>query len=122
LNRPGYSFAGWNTSQDGSGDTYTNTTVYESTDNITLYAQWSSTTGSNNIVTIPLQIYPNPAKEIITINGIQDGETITIIDLSGHIVIQVLPVTSQQTVNISELLQGEYLIQVGDKTAKFVKK
>jgi uncharacterized repeat protein (TIGR02543 family) len=36
----GYTFAGWNTAQDGSGTTYTAATVYTQTGNLTLYAQW----------------------------------------------------------------------------------
>jgi uncharacterized repeat protein (TIGR02543 family) len=39
--RTGYTFGGWNTQKDGSGATYIETTVYEETNSITLYAQWT---------------------------------------------------------------------------------
>ena len=39
--REGFSFSGWNTAPDGSGQTWTATTVYTNVDNSTLYAQWT---------------------------------------------------------------------------------
>jgi rhamnogalacturonan endolyase len=63
--RSGYPFAAWNTEQDGSGDTYTESTPYAANGNLTLYAQWSTYTvrfaaGSSN--TIPPQIIPEGGK------------------------------------------------------------
>jgi uncharacterized repeat protein (TIGR02543 family) len=40
LSRPGYTFDGWNTSADGTGDDYEAGDSFTPTDNITLYAQW----------------------------------------------------------------------------------
>jgi uncharacterized repeat protein (TIGR02543 family) len=40
--RTGYTFAGWNTAQNGSGTAYTEATVYTQTGGITLYAQWTA--------------------------------------------------------------------------------
>ncbi len=42
--RTGYTFTGWNTVQNGSGTTYTASTIYSTTGNITLYAQWKINT------------------------------------------------------------------------------
>ncbi|MDR3187614.1 MAG: InlB B-repeat-containing protein, partial [Prevotellaceae bacterium] len=39
--RKGYTFTGWNTKTDGSGMIYTADTVYRTSGNTTLYAQWS---------------------------------------------------------------------------------
>jgi uncharacterized repeat protein (TIGR02543 family) len=39
--RPGYTFDGWYTQQNGSGVEYTDTTVYSIMSNITLYAKWT---------------------------------------------------------------------------------
>ncbi|MDR3297222.1 MAG: InlB B-repeat-containing protein [Prevotellaceae bacterium] len=38
--RQGYTFAGWNTAQDGNGVAYIAATVYSTEGDITLYAQW----------------------------------------------------------------------------------
>jgi uncharacterized repeat protein (TIGR02543 family) len=40
-NRPNYTFAGWNTANDGSGDTVADTSTVTATNNHTLYAQWT---------------------------------------------------------------------------------
>ncbi|MDR3365863.1 MAG: InlB B-repeat-containing protein [Prevotellaceae bacterium] len=42
--RAGYDFYGWNTKQNGTGDTYTANTVFEGDDNVTLYARWRAKT------------------------------------------------------------------------------
>ena len=40
--RTGYNFAGWNTSADGSGTSYTAGATYTANDSVTLYAQWTA--------------------------------------------------------------------------------
>jgi uncharacterized repeat protein (TIGR02543 family) len=43
--RSGYTFGGWNTKSDGTGETYTsNVTLYTATVDITLHAQWTANT------------------------------------------------------------------------------
>ena len=39
--REGYTFTGWNTAEDGSGDTYADKAKITATGDITLYAQWT---------------------------------------------------------------------------------
>jgi uncharacterized repeat protein (TIGR02543 family) len=41
LEKNGYTFAGWNTAADGSGSSYSPTTTFQITSDITLYAQWT---------------------------------------------------------------------------------
>ena len=40
--REGYTFVGWNTAQDGSGDSYAPGATYTANADVTLYAQWSN--------------------------------------------------------------------------------
>jgi len=42
--KEGFEFVNWNTMVDGSGDTYTDKQTVTLTENLTLYAQWRSTT------------------------------------------------------------------------------
>lgn len=44
--RSGYTFTGWNTKADGSGTSYTNGQTITPTANLTLYAQWGTTSGT----------------------------------------------------------------------------
>jgi len=41
--KTGFNFVGWNTMANGSGTTYSDTTIYNQTTDITLYAIWSNT-------------------------------------------------------------------------------
>jgi uncharacterized repeat protein (TIGR02543 family) len=42
---PGFTFAGWNTSSNGSGTTYADTAQYSFAADMSLYAQWTSSSG-----------------------------------------------------------------------------
>lgn len=49
FSRSGHTFAGWNTSADGTGTDYTGGSNYTLNSNVTLYAKWSATSSSNNL-------------------------------------------------------------------------
>jgi uncharacterized repeat protein (TIGR02543 family) len=113
-----YEFDGW---AEG------NTIAAGSTGNKTFTAQWKINIidGIDNAKTSDLQIYPNPAKDNITINGVQQGETITITDLSGRVVVGANNYLPSQngtiTIDVSNLAAGAYLVNAGDKIGRFVK-
>ncbi|MDR0830086.1 MAG: T9SS type A sorting domain-containing protein [Prevotellaceae bacterium] len=76
---------------------------------------------SDIVVTQPqgslIQIHPNPTINIVTINGIQPNETVTITDLQGRIVL-----TANNTIiNVSNLPSGVYLVRFGNSVEKLVK-
>ena len=50
--RTGYTFAGWNTAQDGSGDSYAPGATYTANADVTLYAQWTAPAASTYTVTL----------------------------------------------------------------------
>ncbi len=75
-----------------------------------------------------LFVYPNPAKDAITVNGLNAKRTnkVTVTDYIGHVWLNV--VANQQataTLNISKLQPGNYVVNVTDgntiSTVKFVK-
>jgi hypothetical protein len=69
--------------------------------------------------TLPLKIYPNPAKNILTIEISEEGKTykVEIIDmLSKTILTQNITVTS--TLNIENLTNGFYSVNLIDNTGK----
>lgn len=69
-------------------------------------------------VTPSVNIFPNPVSDFITIAGLQAGKTVRIYDISGSLLLT----TSESTIDLSSYPKGMYLVRVGNKTAKVVKK
>jgi hypothetical protein len=84
-----------------------------------------STNSVQTINTPKLRIFPNPATDYITvetqlITSLQ-GETVTITDLSGRTV-AVETANAESKINVSALSAGIYLVRVGDRVEKLIKK
>ena len=108
--RPGHSIEGWYTEE-----TLVNKWNLETdtiTTSMTLYAKWLL--GIDDFETPTLNIYPNPASGNVTLTGIKAGDNITITDLSGRQVMQVRATAEIQTIDISNLRAGVYLVNVGN--------
>ncbi|MBL7742882.1 MAG: T9SS type A sorting domain-containing protein [Chitinophagaceae bacterium] len=71
------------------------------------------------------QIYPNPVTSELTIDVAYDvrwvGKTVSISDISGHIVMQVTITSKIQTVNISRLQTGMYFLSVRKEDGSYIK-
>lgn len=81
-------------------------------------------TSLSNSVSSDFSIYPNPANDFITINGLNKIENVQIIDLNGQIRNSIDNPSSE--ISISDLDKGIYLLRVttGDQmiTKKLIKK
>jgi len=71
-----------------------------------------------------INIYPNPATDVINIKGMQNGATVKIYNLVGGLVAEFA--ASSSTLNITSLPKGVYAVMVNDGkkqyTRNFVKK
>ncbi|MDR3025298.1 GEVED domain-containing protein [Chryseobacterium sp.] len=65
-----------------------------------------------------IKLYPNPVKDILNISNVTSEEYI-IFDMTGKILLSGK--LDRGTVNVSSLLKGTYMIQLGDKAKKFIK-
>ena len=74
----------------------------------------------NEVGSQSLAIYPNPVKDIMKINGIADGQQITVYTLNGQVMMR-LTASGEATVDVSGLQNGIYLISAGNQVAKFIK-
>ncbi|MDR3187814.1 MAG: leucine-rich repeat protein, partial [Prevotellaceae bacterium] len=63
--RKGYTFTGWNTKTNGSGTIYTADTVYRTTGNTTLYAQWNVITYTITYNDVSTTEHSNPPSYIV---------------------------------------------------------
>jgi endonuclease I len=64
----------------------------------------------------PISVYPNPASDNLTVTwNDQNGYTITVLDMTGRLMsTNNILIGESQSVNVSELEQGNYLIQVSN--------
>ncbi|MDR2840637.1 MAG: T9SS type A sorting domain-containing protein [Paludibacter sp.] len=78
---------------------------------------------SQNVKT--LKLYPNPASEYIAIDGLAGGETLTILDLNGKILVRSTANGSEQKLSVKGLTNGVYLFAIQSsgqiEVLKFVK-
>ena len=119
--------APWPTDPDGNGSYLQ--LINNNLDN-NLASSWVATSNSlNNIEfvdqNIQLQIYPNPANEIITIKSNEKLDKIEIIDVSGKMVFSKKTNDFETNANINNLSAGLYFIKVFSqnkiKTTKFIR-
>jgi len=74
-------------------------------------------TPTNNIT---LSLYPNPATNQVTITGIKAGDMIVVSDISGRQVMQLRATSEEQTIDISTLRAGIYVLSSGNARGKLV--
>ena len=81
---------------------------------------------SDSVLADALRLYPNPAKDVITIsnNSNIELEGIAIYDMNGRLVkeIKTIDNSRNQTINISELSSGIYIIRIYNNQANTVKR
>ena len=61
-----------------------------------------------------LKIYPNPAKDVLTIVTDANTEGVSIFNINGRLVLSV--VDKSQNINIQKLASGVYFVRMMDKT------
>jgi photosystem II stability/assembly factor-like uncharacterized protein len=80
-------------------------------------------TGAGKFENSGISIFPNPAKNILFINGLPQNASVAICDLTGQIIINnMIPV---HQIDVDNLAKGMYILKVIDKnrvfTTRFVK-
>jgi uncharacterized repeat protein (TIGR02543 family) len=113
--RSGYTFDGWYSDADFTIPWNFNSGV---TGNMTLYAKWSdpASTGVKSQTLGVARVYPNPTLGMVTIES--NGEEALLYSLSGVL----LKRTHSNRLNLSGYPSGVYLLKVGHKSAKIVKR
>ncbi len=95
----------------GVNGSFEGTVTFNYTDGTTETCTYEATTSTSNINEIsPVSIFPNPVKDQLTlING--EGEVI-IYNALGQVVKQLTINANQNTIELSELLKGQYSLRV----------
>lgn len=123
LVKTGYSFNGWNTMEDGSGDDYLYADKVSMNANLTLYAQWveDNATSTDFANQINLNVYPNPVTDLLTIQT-EKPVTISILDLKGVVVLQKEINKETSVIDVSMLSNGVYLLRGNTNENTVIKK
>ena len=112
--KDGYVFEGWYDNAEFEGDAITEISSGTFGD-IELFASFFEDVTTNiNANNKSVNFYPNPAVDIINVNG---KETTSIYSLDGTLEI----FSSASKIDVSSLESGVYVIKQGNKTAKFIK-
>ncbi len=70
---------------------------------------------------IEFTVYPNPAKDVITLSGLSGGEMVQLVDLSGKTVLSIDGLTSN-TIDVSTVEAGIYNLVIVKNNNKSFKK
>lgn len=63
---------------------------------------------------IEFGMYPNPANENVTLQGLSGNETIQVVDVAGRVVLSTTAKNTTETINVSELNAGIYSVIVNN--------
>lgn len=76
------------------------------------YQTVEDVTSVDNIYQLPVEMYPNPAGSFVNFNGLEQTAELRIIDLRGSAIMQSSLNTDQNTVDISVLENGVYVVEI----------
>ncbi|MDR2385782.1 MAG: T9SS type A sorting domain-containing protein [Tannerella sp.] len=115
---------------DAEGRPVRTTNVYNGETQYTeTYDSWSVVTplGTEALPALPtVRVYPNPAVDVIVIDGAPAGSTLAVFDLSGRIIFRRANIGDREIVSVASWSGGLYLVAVqtqnGTVTNKIVKK
>jgi hypothetical protein len=68
-----------------------------------------------------MQLYPNPAKNIVNLVGIEKGISVEIYDLTGRQIFKDKAQSDKMEISVSKWNGGVYLVRAGGKTMRLVK-
>ncbi len=80
-------------------------------------------TSVNDMASSVMEIYPNPAKDVVTIKigDYNNNDNVTISDISGRVLMTQAITDDEMNLDISGLAKGMYIVKVGDIVSKIVK-
>ena len=81
--------------------------------NNTACIQVSRGTGVENIVAGEINVYPNPASDVINVAN-AEGAQVSVFDMNGRMVANVESASANQTIDASVLAKGMYIVRIAD--------
>jgi hypothetical protein len=67
---------------------------------------------SDKVITSNVNLYPNPTKDVVTIENISGAHTISLVDMTGRTIKTVSVNAEQMNLNFSGIQTGKYMVQI----------
>jgi hypothetical protein len=87
---------------------------------VTITQKAALPSGAIETLSEKIEVYPNPVQDVLHVSGAAGSELI-IYDISGQVVFSKRLFNDRETVDLSALPSGSYVINIGNKTGKIVK-
>jgi chitodextrinase len=94
-----------------------------------IYSDWSEgvtftteTVGIDDVDSESISLYPNPASSTVTLTGVENGATVTVIDMNGRELYKLQTTNSQLTIDVSQLSQGAYFVRITGERVNAIRK
>ena len=68
-----------------------------------------------------IQVFPNPAQEMLVVRGVEGPQIVRIYSLNGQIAQSATAVDREAQLHVGTLQNGTYLLQIGAQVVKFIK-
>jgi hypothetical protein len=79
-------------------------------------------TAVDNVISeASISVYPNPTADMLIVEGVTAKETINIYSLNGNQVLSVMTQEGVNTINVSGLPNGVYLLKYANESFKLIK-
>ena len=88
--------------------------------NTEVKAEFVDHTSIESVVAEQLRLYPNPARDYVILEGIPSGATVAIYTLQGQLIYQAEAASDTLRINLTQLQEGTYLLQVGNETRRLI--
>mgnify|MGYP001619592826 CR=1 FL=1 len=91
-----------------------------------IYTLPSKTLSVNDNNTVPnsLKIYPNPVNSVLTIDNPNNGNTeAKVFDMTGRLIKTITFYNNDKSIslNVSDLIKGNYIVKIGNSVSKIIK-
>lgn len=88
---------------------------------VTVEASDGSATSVDALGDNELKLYPNPANDVLNVEGLEVGDIISVYSMTGTLVKQIKVSDLCTKIGVAELAKGIYLVQTSMGTLNFVK-
>ena len=71
--------------------------------------------GLGESITSQINLFPNPASEVVTFQNIEVGSTINVLDLTGKTVYTASTNSNTSEINLRDFVSGMYFVRVNNQ-------